>query len=771
MLQELRSGEYTNNLRTPFETVIEGDEKTVKSKKELRLERKKRKLLALSAVMMLNDQEGIGKHSRNVHSAAVCDQTAVAAYTQDSSTVSEAKLRTILANNRTAFDITEEQKSDPDRSEDDGPLEAKRRKAEDVSNINNNNNNNNGVAVLEGPESGDSTATTSLDSAEEYRALKAYVNQKKNMRYSPRVILKPVGQDALLDRPVNGDRIPLLLDDIQALLMYALLRTDSPLQPRWASIHKSTKLTHTVVLVVEGFSCEDYVTLREHMPASSSSSSGIFGPEHTLQVICPTRKLVEEMACVPLSDTHKDILVAEYGSLEAAMQVCKDQMLVRRSIFRNITQTPDDLQNVFDYSEFDLPPSDKYPRTQLLLSPIQMINEGYPVPLTGTLQHRYRNYVTTSDYYLPVTPRSPMFGLDCEMCGIAGNKSVLTRVSIVDEAGATIYDELVKPRQPIVDYRFEFSGITKEMLANVTKRIEDVQREIRALLPRDAILVGQSLNCDMDALQMMHPYVIDSSIVFNLTGTMNQKAKLRLLTKKFLNRDIQCPGDGHNPIEDCAASLELVQMKLSKSIYYGDQWLQDRSKYHRFLQAGGRVGIAAVTEDTEMHDDGGVAPTQQQRGPEITSTLFAHAKKRNKRSAIVTNDNEELSTFEAYFGDTILHSKQAHDANAGSRQWISFERKRTADEAIRKAAADSLQYDFNLTYVKLPHDMEGDGGSNNDDDAEAKKIALAQQIDGWIEQLYKAMSLNGLFVVLLAGQEEQVGKANRIAVAMVQTKK
>lgn len=761
-MQELRSGENTNILRTPFETVTEGDDKAVKSRKELRLERKKRKLLALSAVMMLNDQEGIGKHSRNVHSTAACDQAAVTADDQDTSIVSEAKLRTILANNHTAFTITEEQKSDPDRRED-GPLEAKRRKAEEVSNIN-----NNGVAAPEGPESCANTAT-SVDSAEEYRALKAYVNQKKNMRYSPRVILKPVGQDALLDRPVNCDRIPLLLDDIQALLMYALLRTDSPLQPRWATIHKSTKLTHTMVLIVEGFSCEDYVNFREHMPASSASNSGIFGTEHTLQVVCPTSKLVEEMACVPLSDTHKDILVAEYGSLEAAMQVCKDQMLVRRSIFRNIRQSPDVLHNGLDYSAFDLPPTDKYPRTQLLLSPIQMINEGYPLPLTGTLQNRYRHYVTTSDFYLPVTPRSPMFGLDCEMCGIVGNKSVLTRVSIVNEAGDTIYDELVKPRQPIVDYRFEYSGISKEMLANVTKRIEDVQQEIRALLPRDAILVGQSLNCDLDALQMMHPYVIDSSIVFNLTGTATQKAKLRFLTKKFLERDIQCGTGGHNPIEDCAASLELVQLKLSKSIYFGDQWLQDRSKYHRFINAGGRVGIATESEDTEMHDDGGVLPTHQQRGQEITSTLFAHAKKRNKRSAIVTNDNEELSTFEAYFGETILQNEGAHEPNQGSRQWLSFERKRTAEEAIRKAAADSLQYDFNLTYVKLPHDIGRD--SSNSDDAEAKKIALARQIDGWIELLYKAMSLNGLFVVLLAGQEEQVGKANRIAVAMVQTKK
>uniref|UniRef100_A0AAG5D7N0 Exonuclease domain-containing protein n=2 Tax=Anopheles atroparvus TaxID=41427 RepID=A0AAG5D7N0_ANOAO len=747
MLQGPNGDEQRSILRAPFEPTSESYGKVVKSKKELRQERKKRKLLALSAVMMLNDQEGIGKYTQNVQSLAACDQSQQQAVSSpdSSTTASEAQLRTILANNRTAFDIAEHAK-DTDRSEE-GPLAAKRRKAE-----------------KETPDQKASSAVeekqtaTSLNSQEEYRALKAYVNQKKSMRYSPRIILKPCGQDALLDRPLDGDRIPLLLDDIQALLMYALLRTASPLVPRWAAIQKSTKLTHTVVLVVEGFSCEDYVGFREHMPACSKSD-GIFGPEHTLQVVCPTRLLVEEMACVPLSDTHKDILVAEYGSLEAAMQVCKDQMLVRRSIFRNIGLPASVLNDDVDYGPLDLPESDKFPRTQLLLSPIQMINEGYPLPLTGTLQSRYKHYVTTSDFYLPVTPRSPMFGLDCEMCGIAGNKSVLTRVSIVNEAGTIIYDELVKPKQKIVDYRFEFSGISKEMLDNVTKRLEDVQQEIRKLLPRDAILVGQSLNCDLDALQMLHPYVIDSSIVFNITGNASHKAKLRLLAKQFLHKDIQCSTDGHNPIEDCMASLALVQLKLSKSIYYGDQWLQDRSNYHRFLQAGSRVGIANISSEPDSHADGGV-PKQNQ---EITSTLFAHAKKRNKRSAIVTNDpDEELSSFEAYFGHTI----HAQSAAQGSQEWLSFHQMSTADETIRKATADCLLYDFNLAYVKLPQAME-----HSDDAEDNRKEALAQQIDGWVQQMHRSMSLNGLFVVLLVGHEVQAGKANRMAVAMVQTKK
>uniref|UniRef100_A0ABI7YWJ3 RRM domain-containing protein n=1 Tax=Felis catus TaxID=9685 RepID=A0ABI7YWJ3_FELCA len=159
-----------------------------------------------------------------------------------------------------------------------------------------------------------------------------------------------------------------------------------------------------------------------------------------------------------------------------------------------------------------------------------------------------------------ITDNSPLFGLDCEMC-LTSKGRELTRISLVAEGGCCIMDELVKPDNKVLDYLTSFSGITKKILNPVTTKLKDVQRQLKALLPPDAVLVGHSLGLDLRALKMIHPYVIDTSLLY--VREQGRRFKLKFLAKAILGKDIQCPDRlGHDATEDARTTLELAQYFL-----------------------------------------------------------------------------------------------------------------------------------------------------------------------------------------------------------------
>ncbi|XP_008571617.1 PREDICTED: putative RNA exonuclease NEF-sp isoform X5 [Galeopterus variegatus] len=101
----------------------------------------------------------------------------------------------------------------------------------------------------------------------------------------------------------------------------------------------------------------------------------------------------------------------------------------------------------------------------------------------------------------PITDNSPLFGLHCEMC-LTSKGRELMHITLVAEGGCCVMDELVKPENKILDYLTSFSGITKKILNPVTTKLRDVQRQLKGLLPPDAVLVGHSLDLDLRALKI-----------------------------------------------------------------------------------------------------------------------------------------------------------------------------------------------------------------------------------------------------------------------------
>lgn len=403
-------------------------------------------------------------------------------------------------------------------------------------------------------------------SVDEYAENKKHVKDRaRQNRCNPKFRTKLQGDSALLE--VDADsRTPIFLSDVEHLIMTALLGTSSPYPPiRWCTLEKSNNIVHSVVLVLEGLSLYHYQCYESIFKQTSPIFTNKF------EVVMPTdsQGLLAALSSLPVTTEQRRELSEKFGSVEAAKD---DVQPMVNSMFPISSKNENPMEKATAEDE------EVFPRTKLLLSALQLVDEAYPLPLQGELANRFKDFVMTKKEYTPVTPSSPMYGLDCEMCYTSAGCNEVTRISIVNENYESIYETLVLPKNKILNYLTPYSGITAEMMLNVTKSLDEVQRDVQQLLPQDAILVGQSLNCDLMAIKMMHPYVIDTSVIFNLSGIPRVKSKLQTLAREFLGEQIQANPLGHDSIEDCATTLKLVKLKLSKGITFGDAYLSARAE-------------------------------------------------------------------------------------------------------------------------------------------------------------------------------------------------
>jgi len=163
--------------------------------------------------------------------------------------------------------------------------------------------------------------------------------------------------------------------------------------------------------------------------------------------------------------------------------------------------------------------------------------------------------------------RVRLVAIDCEMVLTAAGH-VLARVSVVGSDGALLYDTLVRPAEPVTDYLTEFSGITEEKLADVKVTLGDVQAKLQELLSDQSIIVGHSLENDLNALRLVHERVVDTVLIYPHARGWPHRQGLAGLSGNLLKRKLD-RRSGHDSIEDARVALDLALLKFSKGPGFG----------------------------------------------------------------------------------------------------------------------------------------------------------------------------------------------------------
>lgn len=176
----------------------------------------------------------------------------------------------------------------------------------------------------------------------------------------------------------------------------------------------------------------------------------------------------------------------------------------------------------------------------------------------------YEGYVETKDKPELDKNKHGIYALDCEMCYTTHGLE-LTRVTVINHKYDVVYERLVKPDRPILDYNTKFSGIREGDLDKVETSLADVQRDLLKMFSSKTLLIGHSLDSDMKALKLFHRHFIDTAQLFPHKRGLPFKRALRTLMVENLRVIIQ-EDSGHDSKEDASAAFRLVMWKAKTDV-------------------------------------------------------------------------------------------------------------------------------------------------------------------------------------------------------------
>ena len=203
-------------------------------------------------------------------------------------------------------------------------------------------------------------------------------------------------------------------------------------------------------------------------------------------------------------------------------------------------------------------------------------------------------------------PKAVVF--DCEMGYTTLGMELIRLTACNWPDGNVLIDVLVRPIGEVLDLNTEFSGVTVDQFISADPYGEDPPKIAKAeVVPTDEVdmedgeidespqpepksgklrkvdspqaardllftiltpstpLLGHALENDLNVCRIIHPFLVDTSLLFKHHRPMPIRHKLKHLAKQYLGISIQGAGtNGHDSTEDAQATGDLVRFKAEK---------------------------------------------------------------------------------------------------------------------------------------------------------------------------------------------------------------
>lgn len=203
--------------------------------------------------------------------------------------------------------------------------------------------------------------------------------------------------------------------------------------------------------------------------------------------------------------------------------------------------------------------------------------------------------------------------------------------------------------------------MTAEGLATARYTLESVQEALvtgpQPIITPHTILLGHSLDCDLDSLKIRHPLVIDTSVIYRHHRGPPFKPSLKYLTQKYLGRVIQQGEGGHDSEEDARACAGLLKMKLvhgefgtssgrsnSSGPDFGDPNEDSESVFERLTRSNRTTLIADHGNPRQWYGGAATTAVGCTTDDEVVDAVVKHVGEHNYTFARLT----ELSTVQRW---------------------------------------------------------------------------------------------------------------------------